>query len=326
MEYWQDVFDAIRAATALGIHVVEAAGNGGMNLDAARYDNRFNRSTRDSRAILVGASGGNLQPTCWTNRGSRVDVHGWGQGVWTTGYGTPTPANRINGDDARQWYTNSFSGTSSASPIVTGAVMSLMGIRRAVGIEGMDPVQLRTLLRNTGTAQQNLAAGQIGPLPNLRNAIGQLSLEDCIGLNPNNVTTQRINNSWKVVEGDNWLLDYGSDQAAAVRARDTIRHYAMNKACYIGRPGPSMVYWLVGNQAPTGAFSGEDCLPLNLAALHVQNVGGRWKIVQGNDYYVEDFGSKENEARAALNILQRYGFTRQCFVKRPNAAMQYWRK
>jgi serine protease len=329
MEYWQAEFDAIQAATSRGIHVVEAAGNGGMDLDAARYNNRFNRSTRDSGAIIVGASDGNRSPTCWTNRGSRVDVHGWGQGVWSTGYGTPNPQNRINGADSNQWYTNSFSGTSSASPIVTGAVMSLMGVRRAAGIEGMDPIQLRTLLRNTGTPQQNVASGQIGPLPNLRNAIGQLPLEDCVGLNPNNVQVIPIPSGlqirWKVVDGGNWLLDYANDQSAAQRAANTIRHYGINRECFIGRPGPSMTYWLVGNQAPSGTFAGEDCIAITPSALQVQNIGGRWKIVQGS-IWVEDFENKEHEARAALNIIQRYGFTSQCFVKRPNAAMQYWRQ
>ncbi len=325
MEYWQAEFDAIQAATARGIHVVEAAGNGSMNLDDARYGNRFNRNTRDSGAIIVGASDGNLRPTCWTNRGSRVDVHGWGQGVWSTGYGVPDPQNRINGADRRQWYTNQFSGTSSASPIVTGAVMSLMGIRRAAGIEGMPAIQLRTLLRNTGTPQQNTNAGQIGPLPNLRNAVSQMPLQDCLGLNPNNVSAQRIQNRWKVVDGNHWLLDFANDQAAAVRARNTIRHYGLNKICFIGRPDPSMSYWLVNNQVPTGAFSGEDCISVNPNGMQVQQVSGRWKIVQGN-MWVLDFEDKEHEARASLNVIQKYGFTRQCFVKRPNPPMSYWRR
>jgi serine protease len=48
-------FNAIQAATANGIIVVEAAANGSMNLDAPVYNNLFNRNTRDSGAILVGA-------------------------------------------------------------------------------------------------------------------------------------------------------------------------------------------------------------------------------------------------------------------------------
>lgn len=325
MEYWQAEFDAIQAATSRGIIVVEAAGNGSMDLDAARYGNRFNRTVRDSGALLVGASDGALRPACWTNRGSRVDVHGWGNNVWSTGYGRPDPQNRINGGDRRQWYTNAFSGTSSASPIVTGAVLSLMGILRVAGMEGMDPIQLRTLLRNTGTPQQNLAGGQIGPLPNLRNAIGQLPLQDCVGLNPNNVAAQRIRDRWKVVEGSHWILDYGNDQSAAERARDTIRHYGMTAQCFIGRPIASMMYWKAGTRTPSGAFAGEDCLAIDPTRLRVQQVAGRWKIVEGSAY-VLDFEDKEHEARAALSIIQRNGYRYHCFVKRPHSSMRYWRQ
>ena len=55
MEYWNDIFDAVNAATASGVIVVEAAGNGEMNLDNARYDDRFNRNVRNSGALFVGA-------------------------------------------------------------------------------------------------------------------------------------------------------------------------------------------------------------------------------------------------------------------------------
>src|SRR5207249_6252797 len=48
MEYWQANFDAIRSATTRGLVVVEAAGNGSMNLDSPIYNNAFNRTLRDS--------------------------------------------------------------------------------------------------------------------------------------------------------------------------------------------------------------------------------------------------------------------------------------
>ncbi len=167
-EYYQADFDAIRAATARGIIVVEAAANGSMNLDSPIYDGRFNRSVRDSGAIMVGASagGGSLMPACFSSFGSRVDVHGWGGGVATLGYGRF----KANGEDERQWYTDDFGGTSSASPIVAGAVCSIQGIRRARGLPLLGPVDMRRLLRLTGTPQAN-ASIQIGPLPNLQRAL-----------------------------------------------------------------------------------------------------------------------------------------------------------
>ncbi|WP_164012850.1 S8 family serine peptidase [Pyxidicoccus trucidator] len=168
MEYWQDNYDAIATATANGVVVVEAAGNGSANLDDAAYGGRFNRGVRDSGAIVVGGStSGTRAPMCWTNFGSRVDVHGWGENVTTLGYGNLF----ASGED--QYYTSSFSGTSSASPIVTGAAISLQGVARARGTGSLDPRYVRRLLASTGTAQA-ADARNIGPLPDLRRAIQNL--------------------------------------------------------------------------------------------------------------------------------------------------------
>src|SRR5437868_48877 len=51
MEFWDANFDAIKHATAKGIVVIEAAGNGSMNLDSPVYNRKFDRSVRDSGAI-----------------------------------------------------------------------------------------------------------------------------------------------------------------------------------------------------------------------------------------------------------------------------------
>jgi hypothetical protein len=53
MQYWDDVFSAIKVATDRGITVVEAAGNGNENFDLAIFRNTGLQ--KDSGAILVGA-------------------------------------------------------------------------------------------------------------------------------------------------------------------------------------------------------------------------------------------------------------------------------
>jgi subtilisin family serine protease len=53
MQYWDDVHSAIRAATERGITVVEAAGNGNQDFQAAIYNGSNLR--KDSGAIVVGA-------------------------------------------------------------------------------------------------------------------------------------------------------------------------------------------------------------------------------------------------------------------------------
>jgi hypothetical protein len=169
VEYWQAEFDAIATATAMGVVVVEAAGNGSANLDSAAYGGAFNRGVRDSGALLVGASTADTRaPMCWTNFGSRVDLHGWGELVTTMGYG-----DLFNPGDESQWYTSTFGGTSSASPMVTGAAVSVQGVALASGRGPLGGRTLRSLLSLSGTAQAT-SSRNIGPQPDLRRAIRRL--------------------------------------------------------------------------------------------------------------------------------------------------------
>jgi hypothetical protein len=194
IEWWPDDFAAILYATTKGILVVEAAGNGAENLDDAIYSvrpagfpsswrNPFNRSNPQCRAILVGAGapppgthgrnhGADRSRLDFSNHGSAVDVQGWGREVTTTGYGT-----YYNGG-ANAQYTDTFSGTSSASPIVVGALACGQGWLRAAGKALMTPLSARNLLRTTGSVQQDEpgrpATQRIGRRPNLRAMHGKL--------------------------------------------------------------------------------------------------------------------------------------------------------
>ena len=160
VEFWPDNFDAIRALTDLGVIVVEAAGNGQQDLDDPVYQGFFDRQERDSGAIMVGATAGSdLSPAWFSNHGSRLDLSGWGLNVVTAAYGD------LQGGEETEWYTAQFSGTSSASPIVTGAVASLQGMAEASLGRTLDANLARELLRGTGTPTSGVQ--QIGPRPDL---------------------------------------------------------------------------------------------------------------------------------------------------------------
>lgn len=171
VEYFQAEFDAIQTATAKGIIVVEPAGNGSINLDHPAYGGVFNRQVRNSGAIFVGASlSTSRSPACFTNYGDRVDLHAWGENVMTLGYGDAYQGQL----GLRDEYTASFSGTSSASPIVVGAIGSLQSI--AYTRSGpMTSQELLSLLQATGTPQDpSTTARRIGPMPDLAAAIAML--------------------------------------------------------------------------------------------------------------------------------------------------------
>jgi len=189
IEWWPDDFAAIRNAVNRGIIVVEAAGNGAENLDDAIYQNPgpgfpagwtnpFRRANRDSGAIVVGAGapppgthgrshGADRSRLDFSNFGALIDGQGWGREVTTAAYG-----DLQGGTNEDLWYTDTFSGTSSASPIVVGVAASLQGMARARGVPALTPAQFRNCLRTTGSAQQDEpgrpATQRIGSRPNLR--------------------------------------------------------------------------------------------------------------------------------------------------------------
>jgi PKD repeat protein len=183
IEWDSPVFNAIETAVGAGFVVVEPAGNGGVDLDQAACNNLFDRNVRDSGAIIVGAGeppyyGHDRERLSFSSYGSRVDVQGWGWAVMTTGYGPQDlPYAYINEDDPDNpdfWYTYQFSGTSSASPMVAGAAANLQSIAISEFGEPLTPDQIRSLLVETGSPQLGDTAENIGPRPNLREAISQL--------------------------------------------------------------------------------------------------------------------------------------------------------
>jgi hypothetical protein len=123
----------------------------------------------NSGAILVGAGTSDLnhERINYSNFGSRVDLQGWGQNVFTSGF---TGSYITIGGDLNQAYTN-FAGTSSATPMVAGCVVVLQSYYHNLTGSFLSPLEMRNLLINTGIPQGNPATGHIGPLPNMQAAL-----------------------------------------------------------------------------------------------------------------------------------------------------------
>ncbi|MCP3898264.1 MAG: hypothetical protein GY707_00865 [Desulfobacteraceae bacterium] len=150
-------------------------------------------------------------------------------------------------------------------------------------------------------------------------------IEDCISFNPTTTTVQRINSDWKIVDGSHWMFSFGNKKTEAEKALAIIKHYRMNRSCFVGRPNPSFTYLKVGSAAPAGSFAGEDCLAFDPNNIIVKQISGDWKIVDGS-HWIFSFGSKKAEADQALAIIKKYGFTSTCYVGRPGPSFKYLRK
>jgi hypothetical protein len=149
--------------------------------------------------------------------------------------------------------------------------------------------------------------------------------EDCIPFNPGTTTVKKVGKNWTIVDGGHQMFAFGSKKSEADKALAIIKQYKMNKSCFVGRPGPSFQYLLVGNRAPKGAMKGEDCVGFNPKTAQVKQIKGSWKIVDGS-HWMFDFGKKKNEAYESLKMIKKYGFTSSCFVGRPKASFTYLRQ
>lgn len=211
MEGRQDVFDAVRNATLAGIHVIAAAGNGNRDLDSPVYQGAFDRNVRDSGSVIVGATNGSqLVRAGFSNYGSIVDANGWGSSVWTTGYGN---AFWPNGDN-RQTYTGTFSGTSSATPIVTCAAAATLGAAKFQNGQVLTPLQLRAMLQTHGAAVTS-----IGRRPDMAALMQALGLPDGLTLQAETNTGGTATLNVAATGNDLWFL------AASWTADETVLPY-----------------------------------------------------------------------------------------------------
>lgn len=182
-------YEAIRLATALGIVVVEAGGNGTNNGSAPAVDldtwqnpagqrvlwrDPGNADFRDSGAIIVAAATSAAPHTrlAYSTFGARVDCYGWGQNVDTLS---------SSASGATTTYTGGFSGTSSASPIVAGAALCVQGVCETNHGFRLSPRQMREVLSDPAinTPPAATEATAMGVMPDLRAII-----EDQLDITP----------------------------------------------------------------------------------------------------------------------------------------------
>jgi len=181
VEIQEATFQSIRLATALGITVIEAAGNGdlfnrmGNDLDQFSLNQKkildpASPDFKDSGAILVSAASRAVphRRIPYSNYGNRINCYAWGAGVDTAGAYPELSGSAVDR------YTGNFNGTSSASAIIAGAVIAVQSISEAKWNTRLGPKQIRDIAGNAeyGTPSANgRMIDKIGVMPDLRKII-----------------------------------------------------------------------------------------------------------------------------------------------------------
>lgn len=187
---------------------------------------------------------------------------------------------------------------------------------------------------NMNVKSKNNPARRIWPLGlctaaamTLLNLLSPASAEDCIPFNYVTVQSVKIG-TWKVVDGNLWLMDFGTSQTNANRARDVIKKYKMTHQCFVGRgvsPTPLM-YYKVGTGWPSGSMTGQDGLTFNAYNNWPTWSGSSWQI-KDCGILLGDFGSSLDAAWEASNLLYLNHFHTKVFVGgRTNPGMTYFLK
>lgn len=206
-DYSQSVWTITKEATDAGIIVIAAAGNGNANLDSLPFKAYMDRG--DNGSIIVGAAANKGRSRmAFSTHGSRINLCGIGEKVYSTGYG-----------DLMDWgvneqYTKSFNGTSSATPIVAAAAVLVQSYAKERFNITLTPLEMRELLIATGISC-SMPLEESGwnvetPFPNVKRAIQKLEKE-------NGVTHYSLS-----VAGGSGTGDYSGGTIIRLNAKDSI--------------------------------------------------------------------------------------------------------
>lgn len=175
VEFSPDTFEAIRLATALGVTVIEPAGNktsSRASVDLQPYFTRYEQWLRQQGLLLPGDpfdSGATLVGACVPQAQQRHSSSNYGMPVRCCAWGSNVTTLDLN-DGIRCGYN----GTSAASAIIAGAAALLQSIVSSTSMP-LTPTQLRTLLSDPNFGvEPDPNRGPVGVMPDLQRIVTAL--------------------------------------------------------------------------------------------------------------------------------------------------------
>ena len=148
--------------------------------------------------------------------------------------------------------------------------------------------------------------------------------EDCVSHDPTRLEIRQVGpQAFQLVDSGTHLMATLVSMQDAQNALSVARGYTQH--CFVGRGTRWIMEYWKGGTGRAGPVSPEDCIaynPGNLTIVEVNDSLGRWWSLRDGSMWMEAFTSLDRAVRG-LRVAQRY--TRQCFIGRPDAELEYWR-
>jgi hypothetical protein len=125
---------------------------------------------------------------------------------------------------------------------------------------------------------------------------------------PHTVHLGWVGRHWQVLAGDTLLKDFGPRESDARQAVRVIQELHLNQHGTVGGPNPVMEYWLADGHAPSSPAGGLRALPLVPQGLRVEQKDGQW-CLRDSQRVLFNFGTNADDARQALTVMRKYGFS-----------------
>jgi len=155
------------------------------------------------------------------------------------------------------------------------------------------------------------------------NAVGNrengMLREDLVSFSNSMAEIRKVDSHWELWSGSVKIKDLGKREADAREVLRLLRTFNINQRGAIGQPQPVMEYWLSNGRAPQ-KMGRVNSTVFDPDALQVVNCQGQWCLVDGSRPWLT-FGSRAEDARQTLQIIQKYGFTDIIYVDALNPVM-----
>jgi hypothetical protein len=174
----------------------------------------------------------------------------------------------------------------------------------------LKPMPLTTQATATGQPEATSAKPEPGPNPT----------GEHVTFTARQLDVRRDGDDWKLMAGPTMLASFGSKQNDAVLARAALLQYQVTEEVVIGKPKPTMTYFLASGHAPIGATPfGLHATPIRPETLSLQTNGKGYIVTDGSQILMSC--EHPEEAQQALQALQQYKFDRVSHIGPSNRGL-----